>query len=322
MANQIPLSTATSAAGGALLTPEVQEALISTVARESAIFQLARTVRINTKQATWPVYLGRPTAGFVNEAGSKPTTGAEFGTLTANVKKIATNVLYTTELLEDAQQDPRVLVNPDTEAAIADLADYHAIGTHAGAANTTATYTTSFDAAIANTTQTVEYVQANQDALATAISSAIATLENNGYTRNLSVLAGYRVKQAFRDARTTTGQPLYMDGFNSSEPGLYGLRWAFSTNLNRTDAGTYDPLGTAGVIGGAGSPSKVVAIVGDFNRAMGVIRNDLTTQVFREATINGTNLAETNQIAVQYEVRMGFQVYDLNRAFVKIVNAA
>jgi hypothetical protein len=34
------------------------------------------------------------------------------------------------------------------------------------------------------------------------------------------------------------------------------------------------------------------------------------------------NLAETNQIAVQWEMRMGFQIFDLNRAFVRIVNAA
>lgn len=323
MANQIPLSTASNAAGGYLLSPEVQDTLLSTIARESAVFQLAKTIRVSTKQAQWPVYLGRPTAAFVAEAGTKPATGAEFGQLTASVKKIATNVLYTMEILEDAVQDPRVLINPDVEAAIADLADYHSIGTHAGAANTTATYGTSFDAALGNTTQTVEFVQANEDAFADALSSAVATLEGNGYTRNLSVLAGYRLKQHLRDARGTDGRPLYSDSFNSMNvPNIFGLPVAFSTNLNRTDAGVYDPLGTAGVIGGAGSPGKTVAIVGDFSRAIGVIRNDLTTQVFREATINSVNLAETNQIAVQYEVRMGFQVYDLNRAFVRIINAA
>ncbi len=138
MANQKPISSV-NAAGGYLIQPEVQQALMAKVARESAIFQLADTIRVNTNKTTWPVYLGRPTAGFVAEAGTKPTTGAEFGTLEANIKKIATNVRYTTEILEDAQQDPRLLINPDVEAAIADLADYHAIGTHVGAANTTAT---------------------------------------------------------------------------------------------------------------------------------------------------------------------------------------
>ena len=320
MANQIPISSV-SAAGGYLIQPEVQEALIAKVAREAAIFRLADTIRVNTNAVQWPVYLGRPTAAFVAEAATKPTTGAEFGQLTASIKKIATHVRYTQEILEDAQQDPRVLINPDVEAAIADLADYHALGTHAGAANTTATYTTSFDAALQNCTTTQE-LGAGADAFAVALSAAVATLESKGYTRNLSVLAGYRLKQHLRDARDTTTRPLYTESFGSMEvPRLMGMPVEFSTNVNRTDAGVYD-WSTAGVIGGAGSPGKTVAIVGDFSRAKAVIRNDLTTSVFREATIGGVNLAETNQIAVQYEVRLGFQVYDLNNAFVRIINAA
>ena len=320
MANQIPISSV-NAAGGFLIQPDVQSALMAKIAREAAIFQLADVIRVNTNAVQWPVYLGRPTAAFVGEAATKPTTGAEFAQLTASIKKIATHVRYTQEILEDAQEDPRVLINPDVEAAIADLADYHALGTHVGAANTTATYTSSFDAALQNTTTTVEMLT-GEDAFAKALSAAQAVLEGKGYTRNLSVLAGYRLKQHLRDARGTDGRPLYMDNFNGSDvPRIAGLPSAFSTNVNRTDAGVYD-WGTAGVIGGAGSPGKTVAIVGDFSRAKAVLRNDLTTQVFKEATIGGVNLAETNQIAVQYEVRMGFQVYDLNNAFVRIVNAA
>ena len=324
MANQIPISS-TNAAGGYLIQPEVQQALIAKVARESAVFRLADTIRVNTKSVTWPVYLGRPTAGFVAEAATKPTTGAEFGQLTANIKKIATHVLYTQEILEDAQQDPRVLINPDVEAAIADLADYHAIGTHAGAADTTATYTTSFDAALQNTTTTVE-MGSGEDMFADALSNAVATLEGKGFTRNLSVLAGYSLKQHLRDARDGQGLPLYYPGFGSSAQGevarIWGMPVEFSTNLNRTTAGVYNPFTPDATIGGAGSPPATVAIVGDFSHAKAVIRNDLTTQVFREATINSVNLAETNQIAVQYEVRLGFQVYDLNNAFVRIINAA
>jgi HK97 family phage major capsid protein len=321
MANQKPISSVL-AAGGYLIQPEVQQALMAKVARESAIFRLANTIRVNTNKTTWPVYLGRPTAGFVAEAATKPTTGAEFGTLEANIKKIATNVRYTTEILEDAVQDPRILINPDVEAAIADLADYHALGTHVGAANTTATYTTSFDAALQNCTTTVELANTGADRFATALSAAVALLEGKGYNRNLSVLAGYRLKQHLRDMRDAQTRPLYTESWGDADvPRIMGMPVEFSTNVNRTDAGVYD-WDTAGLIGGAGSPGKTVAIVGDFSRAMAVIRNDLTTQVFREATIDGVNLAETNQIAVQYEVRMGFQIYDLNNAFVRIINAA
>ena len=65
-----------------------------------------------------------------------------------------------------------------------------------------------------------------------------------------------------------------------------------------------------------------MAIVGDFRNAKAVIRSDISVETFREATLDGVNLAETNQIAVQYETRIGFQVYDLNNAFVRIINAA
>lgn len=325
MANQTPLSTASNAAGGFLIQPEYQDLLTARIARENSVFQLADTVRVNTNQAIWPVYLGRPTAAFVAEAAVKPTTGAEFGQLVANLKKIATKVRFTEEILQDAVTDPRLLVGPDVVAAINDLAEYNALGTHAGAADTTATFTTSFDAGLLNTTSGgahVEYVQTNQDALATAVSAAIAKLEANGYVNNLGILAGYRVKQALRDARTTTGSPLYMDSFSATEPGLYGLRWAFSTNLNRTAAGVYDPITAAGLIGGAGSPGKVVALVGDFSNAKAVIRTDISVASSSEAVSGGVSLWDTNQVELRYETRIGFQVYDLNNAFVKIVNAA
>src|SRR5215203_3565899 len=322
MANQIPLSTATGAAGGYLVQPEYADMLTARIARENALFQLADTRRVNTNQVIWPVYLGRPTASIVGEAAAKPVTGAEFGQLTANLKKFVSQVRYTEEVLELARQDPRLLIGPDQVAAINDLAEYNGIGTHVGAANTTATYTTTFDAALGNTTQSVEYVQANQDALATAVSSAMATLESKGYVNNLGILAGYRVRQALRDARLTTGAPLYSDSFSADTPGLYGLRWSFSTNLNKTDAGTYDPITTAGLIGGAGSPGKVVAIVGDFSNVKAIVNLQMRFKWLDQATVGGINLAETNQYIAQYESRIGMQVYDLNNAFVKIVNAA
>ena len=322
MANQKPISS-TNAAGGYLIQPEYQMTLLSRVARENAVFSMADTVQVNTNQVVWPVYLGRPTAGFVAEAATKPTTGAEFGTLTANLKKIATNVRYTTEILEDAKQNPQLLIGPDVVAAINDLAEYHALGTHVGAANTTATYTTSFDAALQNTTTTVE-LGTGEDALADAISSAMATLEGNGYVDNLSVLTGYRTKQHLRDARDGQGLPLYYESLTGSGdvPRVMGLPIRFSTNVSKTDAGTYNPFTPDATIGGAGSPPATVAIVGDFRNAKAVLRSDISVQTFREATIDGVNLAETNQIAVQYETRIGFQVYDLNNAFVRIINAA
>lgn len=319
MANQVPISSV-NAAGGYLIPAELADPLIQKVARQSGVLSLANVQRITTNRMEWPVYLGRPTAAFVAEAATKPVTGAEFSQLTAAIKKIATHVRYTEEILEDARVNPQILINPDVESAFSDLIDYHAIGTHVGAANTTATFTSSFDAALANTTQTQE-LGTGADALALALSAAMGTLEGQGYADNLSVLAGPALKAHLRDARDTTGRPLYTDGFANSQPTIYGLPTAFSTNVNRTDAGVYS-FSSAGLIGGAGSPGKTVAIVGDFSNAKAVIRSDLSTKLLDQATVGGVNLAETNQIALQYELRMGFQVFDLNRSFVRIINAA
>ena len=322
MANQKPISSVL-AAGGYLIQPEYQNALLSRVARENAVFSMADTIQVNTNQVIWPVYLGRPTAGFVAEAATKPTTGAEFGTLQANLKKIATNVRYTREILDDAAQNPQLLIGPDVVAAINDLAEYHALGTHAGAANTTATFTTSFDSALLNTTSEAEMTGTSGDRFAVALSSALATLEGRGYVNNLSVLAGYRLKQELRDARDSQLRPIFFDSLTGAGdvPRVMGLPIRFSTNINKTDAGTYD-WGTPGLVGGAGSPEKTVALVGDFSNAKAVIRSDIRIETFREATLDLVNLAETNQVAVQYETRIGFQVYDLNNAFVRIINAA
>lgn len=312
MANQIPLSEAVNAAGGFLVEPQLGNALIQKVSRESAVMSLSRVQRVaNSNRMSWPVYLGRPTAGFVGEAAAKPQTGAEFGQLTANIKKIATIVRYTEELLADARIDPQILINPDVEAAFSDLVDLHMLGTHPGGASTQANFTTSFDAALLNTTQTVE-LGTGQDAFAVALSSAIATIEANGGTPN-GMAAALDTKGHLRDARDTQGRPLYGDGFTNPSQPIYGLTPAFTTNLDGFPAG---------LLGGVGSPGKTVAVVGDFTHSIPVIRNDLTTRVLTEATIGGVNLAETNQTAVLWEMRVGYQVFDLNRMFVRIVNAA
>lgn len=312
MANQIPLSEAVNAAGGFLVEPQLGEALIQKVNRKSAVMELSNVKRVaNSNRMSWPVYLGRPTAGFVGEAAPKPQTGAEFGQLTANIKKIATIVRYTEELLQDARIDPQVLINPDVEAAFADLIDANMVGTHPGGASTQANFSTNFDAALANTTQSVE-LGTGQDAFAIALSAAIAIIEANGGMPS-GMVAALDTKGHLRDARDTQGRSLYMDGFSGDPGSIYGLSPTFTTNLDGFPAG---------LMGGVGSPGKTVAIVGDFSHSIPVIRSDISTRVLTEATIGGVNLAETNQTALLWEMRVGYQVFDLNRMFVRIVNAA
>jgi HK97 family phage major capsid protein len=310
MANAVPLLEGTAASGGYLVQPEyVQNAFQRGLDRQSAVADLAQVRRVSGKQALLTEYVGRPTAAFVDEAADKAATGAEYAQVTVDIKKIASIVMYTQELLDDAQDDPTVLINQDVRAAFADLIDKHALGWSSAGA-----ITGSFNSELAETSQSVEYVQGDADGLADAISSAMATIEANGYQANGAILANDG-RAVIRNARDADGRPLYGlggGGFTQPMDQMWGIPLRYSTNL-QTFAGT----------AGAG---RVVGIVGDFTGALLAVRNDIQVKFSDQATIDvgGTQhrLWQQNKVAALWEARVGFVAHDLNRRFVKILNAA
>lgn len=305
MANAIPMLEGTDASGGYLVPDQLGDILQNTIARKSAVAALARKERLVGKREKFPVYAGRPTAAFVAEGGAKGVTGAEFSELTLNTKKIATNVIYTQELLEDARIDPRVLVSADVEGAFADLIDAHALGYAAGTA-----IAGSFDSELAETSQTVE-LGTTGDAFAVAVSAAISLIESNGGRAN-GIAAAMDVRGHLRDARATveTANPIYTAGYGREPDGIYGLPIEYTTNLD----------------GFAAAAGKKVAVVGDFTHAILGIRQDIGVRFSDQATIDvsGTlhHLWQQNKVAAQWEMRVGFVAHDLNRMFVAITNAS
>lgn len=310
MANAIPLLEGVAASGGYLVPDQLGDLLQNTIYREAAVVRLSRRERLVGTREKFPVYAGRPTAAFVGEGAPKGTTGAEFVELQLNTKKIATQVIYTEELLEDARIDPRVLVSADVEAAFADLIDAHALGYAAGAS-----ITGSFDSMLRSTTQTVEVAGATPtaDALAKAVSAAMGVVETNGGKPSGIILPG-DARQHLRDARdaVNTSLPIFTDGFNREPDALYGLPLSYSSNLPTL-------LGTA-------AAGRVVGIVGDFSHAIFGVRQDMRVRFSDQATIDvaGTlhHLWQQNKVAAQWEMRPGFVVHDLSRMFVAITNVA
>lgn len=305
MANAIPLVEGTVASGGYLVRDTYGETLQNTIRRESAVMNLSRVDRVGGKRQRYTVYAGRPTAAFVDEAAPKPVTGAEYAEIVVDVKKIATNVIYTEELLEDAEEDPRVLINADVEGAFQDLIDAHALGYAAGAA-----IVGQFNSELTNTTQTTE-LGTQDDALARSISAAIALIETNGGQATGAVLAS-DLRGHLRDARATSdaSQPLYTQGFQREPGGMYSVDFSYSTNLDALPA----------------AAGKIAAVVGDFTHAVVVLRKDIEVRFSDQATLDvgGTlhHLFQQNKVAAQWEMRVGFVAHDLNRMFVNITNAA
>jgi capsid protein len=309
MANRIPLAENPLAAGGYLLPIEQGEILTQAILVESGAIALAGDSRATSAvKMQFPIWLGTPTAGAVGEGASKPVTGAEFGLSLMNVKKFASIVLFTDEMIEDVQGgDLNVLVDSGVRTAINDVIDAHAIGKDSGVAITSV-----FDSTLAATTSQVEYDQTKPDGLQLAVSNAMGVLEANGYGNpsEMGVLLGFGFSQALRNARSTLDPSMPIYGAGTGRDPLYGLPAFNSTNLNNyTDAV---------------AATNILGFVVHRPNLHVRVRKDVAVSTSSEATINdGTadrKLFQENLTAVRYETRLAFMIHDLNRAVVAIVN--
>lgn len=314
MANAIPLLEGTSASGGYLVPDNFNGLLFERgLNRKSAVMSMPglRVRRVNGKREKFNEYVGRPTVATVAEGADKPATGAEYAEVTCDIVKAATIVMYTEELIEDAQDDPTILINQDVRAAFADYIDSNALGRNAAG-----TITGAFNSELSETTQTVELANTGGDRLALAVSAAMGLVEGNGYTPTGIILV-HDARQHFRDARMTTEttQQVYSSTegqFVQPIPTLYDLPIGYTTNLQ--------------TIAGAAAAGRVVGVVGDFTQALLAIRSDIRIKFSDQATVNvsGTDhrLWQQNKVASLWETRLGFVAHDLNRAFAAIINAA
>lgn len=312
MPNAIPLLEGTNASGG-FLVPDGEGGIVFSrgLNRESAVASMPglRIRQVSGKREKLTEYVGRPTVATVAEGAPKTATGAEYAQVTLDIVKAAATVMYTTELIEDAVEDPTVLINNDVRAAFADYVDSNALGRNAAG-----TIVGSFNSELSETTQTVELGTAG-DALATAVSAAMALVEANGYVPNGVILAN-DARAHLRNARgpgDNAATPLYTPGGAFTQPvsELWGLALRYTTNLQ--------------TFAGAAAAGRVVGVVGDFSQAVLGIRKDIDLSFSDQATIDvgGTlhHLFQQNKVASRWEMRVGFVAHDLNRAFAAIINA-
>jgi hypothetical protein len=309
MANQIPFSGGTPGAGGYLLPPEQGELLTNGVLTEAGAIALAGDAKTTSSRKTqFGIWLGTPTAGPVGEGAPKPVTGGEFGQTELNVKKFASIIMFTDEMIEDLQAgDTNVLIDSGVRTAIAQSIDAHCIGKDKGV-NVAGV----FDSMLRSTTQTVEYDGSKPDGLERAISAAMGLLEANGYGNvgNMGALLGFGFSQALRDARSTNDATARVYG-QGRDP-LYGVAPFYSTNLSPLSA--------------APAATKILGFVVHRPNLHVRLRKDVTLTTSTEATVNDgvadRKLFQENLTAIRYETRTAFMVHDLNRAVVAIIDAA
>jgi HK97 family phage major capsid protein len=308
VANATPLSGLSDAAGGILLPAAQGQLLTNGILQEAGAIALAGDARTtSSRKETFAIWNGTPTAEFVGEGGTKPVTGAEFAGGTLNIKKVASIVTFTDEMLEDVQNgDLNILVDSGVRSAIADVVDAHAVGKDSGT-----NITGSFDSELTSTTQVVEADLSKPDGLQLAVSAAMGSLEANGYRQNLGILHSADTARYIRDARlttvgagTATAEALYQP---VTDP-FYGIPRFVSTNLNTLSE-------TAGA-------NKAVAVVAYRPNLHVRIRHDVRVKPSNEATVGGTSLYQNDLTALRYVTRLGFWAHDLDRSVVVIRNAS
>jgi hypothetical protein len=308
MANVIPLSGATLAGGGYLLPPEQGDIVTNGVLQYAGAIALAGDARAtNSRKTQFPIWLGTPTAGPVGEGAPKPVTGAEFGQTELNVKKFASIVMFTEEMIEDVQAgDLSPLVDTGVRTAIQDSIDANAIGKDSGV-----NITGVFDSMLRQTTNTVEYDASKADGLELAVSAAMGKLEAAGYGNvgQMGALLGFGFNQRIRDARSSNDTTLRVYG-QGRDP-LYGIENFGSTNLNS--------------VADAAAATKILGFIAHRPNIHVRIRKDVTVSASTEATVNdgatNRNMFQENLTAVRYETRLAFMVHDLNRAVVALIDA-
>ena len=309
MAVAIPLSGATDAAGGHVIQDERGKMLAKGILEQTGAFDLAGDKLTTSKRkTTFPMIIGDPEADLVGEGGAKPVSGLEFDATEMNVRKVATIIGFTDEMLEDADIELAGEVDRRVRRAVARRLDALAIGRRNGAAYNPAG---GFDNQLTDTTQTVEYDGSDEDGLRRAISAAMGTLEGNGYDDEgqMGLLLASDVKRHTRDARRASDSTdeLYKD----SDP-FYGLDPSFSTNLNK--------------IGETAGAGKVIGIVAYKPNVHVRIRHDIRVKPSTDAVVNDgvgdRNAYQEDLTFLRFVTRQAFMVHDLNRAVVKILNAS
>lgn len=265
---------------------DIAKDIVKEVARGSSLLRQARTVDMTTEKKKVPVMASGAGAYWVGEGEriktSKPTW--IFPELVA--KKLAVIIPVTKEKLEDSIFD----VFGELKEAIGE-AFYTAIDS-AGYFGTDSPFATNIFQSATNAENIV--VRGTNKSLDLDVSDVMALIEDSGIDVN-GFGAHYGIKNDLRKLRDANGNALFVPDTDQNE--FYSNPIDFSRN-------------------GAWDKEKAEIIAGDFDKCLIGIRDGITYEILKEATLQGTlaedgkpiSLAEQDLIAIKATMRIGFLV--------------
>lgn len=297
---------------GTLLPPTITGPIFTKAAESSAVMQLARKVPLSlTAQTAVPIPMDIPTAGWVAEGGSKPTSSGSVGVKTMAGKKVAVLIPVSQEVAMTNAAALYDQLQQDLPTAIARAFDYaaiHGLDLASGGSGPFGDYL----AATPHTVTLGSTAQANGGIYADLVKGEQTIVQTQGYELT-GFAADPRLKPELKLATDTMGRPLWVD---NPAAGLSG------GNLIGYPA-YYNP-GVSGRLyrqSNHGGDSGLRAIGGDWSQCAWGQGMDLTIKVSTQANYVDSNgvwhsAFQENLVLLLAEAYYGF-VVNTTDAFVK-----
>lgn len=276
---------------------------------ESVVMDAVRKIPLPGNGVVIPVVTGKPSAGWVSEAGRKPVSDATVGQKEMVPKKLAVIVPFSKEYLRDERIDLFGMIRPLIAEAFANAFDAATIK------NTGAPFSTYFY----QTTNSVELGTAAQadGSLYRDLLTGLQTVAMEGGGTGAS---GYRIDRFIFDTRVenkilaatdTTGRPLFIEAApisNAAPRGSMLGRPVHYTNQAFNATGSLNGLGFDSTQFVWGAPNEIAYDISD---QASIVLADGTTEL---------HLWQNNLVALLAEAEYGFLANDVEAA-VKFADA-
>lgn len=258
--------------------------IIKKVARGSSVMRLSKLENMTSETKKFPVMTSGAGAYWVGEGERIKTSGATWIFPEVKAKKLAVIIPVTKEKLEDTTID----VFTELQDSIAE-AFYQAFD-KAAIFGKDSPFATSILGGIDSVgAEVVDNSSVNLDLSA---SDVMAKVEDAGYEVD-GWAASIGLKNRLRKLRDSSGAPIYIDGTDQTE--LYNQPIEFVRN-------------------GAWDKDKALAIAGEWKYSIVGVRDGISYEILKEATLQGTldadgkplSLAEQDMVAIKATMRIGY----------------
>ncbi|MDD3415489.1 MAG: phage major capsid protein [Lachnospiraceae bacterium] len=265
---------------------DLSKDIIKDVARGSSVLRLSKSVPMTSDTKTVPVMTDGVGAYWVGEGQRIGVSKAQWIYPKLESKKLAVIVPCTKEKLEDSIFD----VFGELKESIAE-AFYTAIDS-ACLFGTDSPFATNVLKSATDSENLI--VLGTGASLDLDVSDAMALVEDSGTDVN-GFTAHYGIKNSLRKLRDANGNALFVPGTDQNE--LYSNPIDFSRN-------------------NAWDKTKAEIIAGDWDKSLVGVRDGITYEILKEATLQGTvdedgkpiSLAEQDLIAIKATMRIAYLV--------------